>query len=40
MDSSAVTWARDELKSASLGDLRRTERAIRVLAQRAVSCVK
>ena len=37
MDSSAVTWARDELKSASLGDLRRTERAIRVLAQRAAA---
>lgn len=35
MDSSALTWARDELKTASLGNLRRTERAIKVLAQRA-----
>lgn len=35
MESSALMWARDELKTASLGDRRRTERAITVLAQRA-----
>jgi hypothetical protein len=37
MQSSALSWARNELKSASLGDQRRTERAIRVLAQRAAA---
>jgi len=35
MDSSALTWAREELKTASLGDARRTARAVSVLAQRA-----
>jgi hypothetical protein len=35
MESSALTWARDELCSASLGDQRRTKRAVTVLAQRA-----
>jgi hypothetical protein len=35
MDSETSTWARDELKAASLGDARRTERAITILAQRA-----
>ena len=35
MDSSALTWAHEELKTASLGDARRTARAVSVLAQRA-----
>jgi hypothetical protein len=37
MESSAVVWARGEMQTASLGDRRRTERAIKVLAQRAAA---
>ena len=35
MESSALTWAHDELRDASLGDQRLTQRASTVLAQRA-----
>lgn len=37
MDSSALAWAHDEFKTASLGDARRTARLIKVAAQRAAA---
>jgi len=37
MDATVAQWARAELSTASLGDARRTERAITVLAQRAAA---